>query len=229
LVKKRGVREAKKGKFSKESIDLEHFYPFLFDNQYLETLDEKEMAKTRVEIKEKFLESLKVINEETLQLSEFLIEDIKLAQELCRLLRLILEHLNISFVISPKAIPNLEKIDRIILNKEGHLIFFYEKNKVKSKALEEYPPEIVLMVFLNIIPQLGRTLRLYRKKVDMRVNFFEKIYRELENTSRAFATSNQKPEEDLKVHVEENGVKKALFSKSNNYRRKTVSSRAKQM
>lgn len=214
MGKKRGKTEAKKGGFSKERMDYEHFHPFLFGNRSLEMLDEKEVEEAKVEIEEKFLDSLKVINEEILQLSEFLIEDKKLAQEVCRFLRQVLKHLNLSFVIPSRAIPIFKKIDQIILNEEGHLIFVYEKNKVDSKALEEYPPEIILIVFLNIIPKLGKLLRLYRKRVGMRVNFFEKIYRELENVSRVFVASNQRPEASLRERVEKDGVKKALFSAS---------------
>jgi len=224
LGKKRGEKEAKSGKPLKEGMDHANLCPILFGNRPLETLDEEEVEKTRAEIEEKFLDSLKVINEEILQLSEFLIEDTKLAQELCKTIRPILKHLNLSFTIPPRAIPIHEKIDQIILNQEGHLIFVYEKNKVNSKALEEYSPEIILIAFLNIIPTLGRTLRLYRKKVGMRVNFFEKIYRELENASRVFADSNQKPKGLLEVPIEEDGVKKTLFPKSENHGRKSVSS-----
>jgi hypothetical protein len=190
-VKKGGKKEAKRGDFSEERVDHEFFYPFSLGNQSLEELDEKEVEGTIVEIEEKFLDSLKVINEEILQLSEFLIEDRKLAQELCRLVKPILKHLNLSFTIPARAIPLFEKTDQIILNEDGHLIFVYEKNKIDSKALKEYPPEIVLLVFLNVIPKLGKVLKLYRRKVGMRVNFFEKIYRELENAKRAFVTSNQ--------------------------------------
>jgi len=226
LGKKKGVKEAKKGEFPKERMDYEHFYPFLFDSQSLETVDEKEVEKTRVEIEEIFLDSLKAINEDTLQLSEFLIEDKKLAQELCRLLRQVLKYLDLSFVIPTRAIPLFKKTEQIILNEEGHLIFVYEKNKISSKALEEYSPEIILIVLLNIIPKLGKLLRLYRKRVGMRVNFFEKIYRELENVSRVFVTSNQRLEASLRERVEEDGVKKTLFSSSGNYEGKSASSGA---
>jgi hypothetical protein len=226
LVKKGGKKEAKRGDFSEEMMDHEFFYPFSLGNRSLEELDEKEVEETIVEIEEKFLDSLKVINEEILQLSEFLIEDKKLAQELCRLVKPILKHLNLSFIIPARAIPLFEKTDQIILNEDGHLIFVYEKNKIDSKALKEYPPEIVLLVFLNVIPKLGKVLKVYRRKVGMRVNFFEKIYRELENAKRAFVTSNQSLDRGLEEAVEVDGVKKTLFSKSKDYQRKPASSDA---
>ena len=226
MVKKGDKKEAKRGDFSEERMDHEFFYPFSLSNRSLEELDEKEVEKAIVEIEEKFLDSLKVINEVILQLSEFLIEDKKLAQELCRLVKPILEHLNLSFTIPARAIPLFKKIDQIILNEDGHLIFVHEKNKIDSKALKEYPPEIVLLVFLNIIPKLGKVLKLYRRKVGMRVNFFEKIYRELENAKRTFVTSNQSLDKGLEEAVEVDGVKKTLFSKSKDYQRKPASSGA---
>lgn len=226
MVKKGGKKEAKRGDFSEKRMDHEFFYPFSLSNRSLEELDEKEVEKAIVEIEEKFLDSLKVINEEILQLSEFLIEDKKLAQELCRLVKPILKHLNLSFTIPARAIPLFKKIDQIILNEDGHLIFVHEKNKIDSKALKEYPPEIVLLVFLNIIPKLGKVLKLYRRKVGMRVNFFEKIYRELENAKRTFVTSNQSLDKGVEEAVEVDGVKKTLFSKSKDYQRKPASSGA---
>ena len=60
----------------------------------------------------------------------------------------------------------------------------------------------------------------------MRVNFFEKIYRELENAKRAFVTSNQSLDGGLGEAVEVDGVKKTLFSKSKDYQRKPASSDA---
>lgn len=226
MVKKRGGKKAKRDDFSKEGIEQKSFHPFSLGNQSLEELDEKEAEKVIVEIEEKFLDSLKVINEEILQLSEFLIEDKKLAQELCGLVKPILKRLNLSFTIPATAIPLFEKTKQIILNEGGHLVFIHEKNKIDSKALNEYPPEIILLVFLNIIPKLGKVLKSYRKKVGMRVNFFEKIYRELENANRAFTTSNQSVDESLEKSVEVDGVKKTLFSKSKDYEGKPASSGA---
>jgi len=184
----------------------------LFQSQDLEMLDEREIEKIRGDIEQKFSESLRVINEETLQLSEFLIEDKKLAQELCRLIRPVLKRLDLSFVIPPEAIPIFKKTDQIILNETGHL-FVYEKTKVSSKPLEEYPPEIVLAVFLIIIPELGRSMRSYRKTINIRINFFERMYRELESINRAFATSKENAGVSSGERMEENGIKKSLFEK----------------
>lgn len=212
MGKKKDKKVPRNTKSPEERLKYKDFYSFLLGSQSDEILDEKDVENQRLEIEANFLSSLKRINEETLQLSEFLIEDKKLAQELCGLLREILKRLNLSFVISPSAIPTVEKVNQIILNQEGNLVSIYEKLKVDSKALETYPTEIILVVFLDIIPKLGSLLRSYRKKVGIRVNFFEKIYRELENVNRAFVSSNQRFDESLKK-IEEDAIKKTLFSK----------------
>ncbi|MBE0512586.1 hypothetical protein IBX38_06015 [Candidatus Bathyarchaeota archaeon] len=168
-----------------------------------------EIEKTRTEIEQKFFDFLKVINRETLQLSEFLVEENKLSHELCKLLKNILKRLNASFNIPPEAIPELKETKEIILNAEGHLIIISDKGEVDSKVLEDYPPDVILMVFCSVIPKLGRLVELYRKKISLRVNFFEKTYRELDNLYRAFATSEQKKAED---RLEIDKTKKLLLT-----------------
>lgn len=203
MEKKIVRKKAKSSDFSDERMNEVNLSYLLFQSQDLEMLDERKIEKIRGVIEQKFSDALKVINEETLQLSEFLVEDKKLAQELCRLVQPILKRLDLSFVIPPDAIPIFKKTDRIILNEAGHLIFVYEKTKVSSKPLEEYSPEIVLAVFLNIIPELGRSMRSYRKKIGMRINFFERMYRELENINRAFTTSKGNAGGSPEEHMEE--------------------------
>lgn len=202
MEKKIVRKKAKSSEFLDERRNEVNLSYFLFQSQNLGMLSEREIEKIRGEVEQKFSEALKVINEETLQLSEFLIEDKKLARELCRLIRPVLKRLDLSFVIPPEAIPIFKKTDRIILNEAGHLIFVHEKTKVSSKPLEEYPPEIVLTVFLIIIPELGRSMRSYRKTIGMRISFFEKMYRELENVNRAFETSKESEGESLEEHRE---------------------------
>jgi len=213
LSKKAVRKKAKSSEFSDKRMDEVNLSYLLFQSQDLEMFDEREIEKIRGDIEQKFSDALRVINEETLQLSEFLIEDKKLAKELCRLIRPVLERLDLSFVIPAEAIPIFKKTDRIILNETGHLIFVYEKTKVSSKPLEEYSPKIVLAVFLIIIPELGRSMRSYRKTISMRINFFERMYRELESINRAFATSKENAEESSEEHIEENENKKPFFSK----------------
>lgn len=196
MSKKIVRKKAKSSDFSDDRTNEVNLPYLLFQRQDLEMFDEEEIERIRGEIEQKFSDSLRIINEETVHLSEFLIEDKKLAKELCRLIRTVLKRLDLSFVIPPDAIPIFKKTDKIILNETGHLVFVYEKTKVSSKPLEEYSPEIVLAVFLNIIPELGRSMRIYRQTISLRINFFERMYRELESINRAFATSKENAGEE---------------------------------
>jgi hypothetical protein len=175
-------------------------YPYRLQN---EETDEN-FEKTKAEIEKRFNELLTTISEETLQLSEFLLEEKKLIQELCMFLRHILRRLNMTFNIPLKAIPELqEKAKRIVLNKEGHLIVIYERDKINSKVLEDYSPEIVLSVIWNVIPELERSIKTYRKRISERVSIFERIKKELKNIQKVFSSSNREGNEVFMVGNEE--------------------------
>jgi uncharacterized coiled-coil protein SlyX len=190
--------EAQQGPASAEEVYLS--YPYQLQSE--ETSENFE--KTRAEIEKRFNELLTTISEETIQLSEFLVEEKKLIQELCMFLRHILKRLNMTFNLSLKAVPELQaKAKKIVLNKEGHLIVMYEKDKVNSKVLEDYPPEIVLSVIWNVIPELEKSIKAYRKKISERVGIFEKIRKELKNIHRVFSSSNKDGSEVFIVGNEE--------------------------
>jgi hypothetical protein len=161
------------------------FHPVQLSEGSGEFLDEKEIEKSKAEIEQKLQEVLKNINEETLQLSEFLMEENKMMEDLCMSLKQILKKLNVSFSIPPQNIPIRTKIDKVILNEEGHLILVHEKGDVNSGFLAEYPPEIVMAVLWIVMPELAKVVMLYRKKISMRVNFFGKVKKELKDVVKA--------------------------------------------
>ncbi len=177
------------------------------DNMYF-TYADIEIEKTRAGVEQKLFDFLKVINEETVRLSESLIEESKLSYEVCRILRQILKRLNFSIRIPSETLPWLRKTRRIILNEEGHLIIIYENGDADSKLLEDYPPSIILIVFQYIIPKLGKLVKLYGEKISLRTNFFKKIYQELDNLQRAFENSAEQPSE--KERFRRNEIKKIL-------------------
>ena len=171
---------------SSEEIYLS--YPYQLQN---EETDEN-FEKTKVEIEKRFNELLTTISEETIQLSEFLLEEKKLIRELCMFLRQILKRLNMTFNIPTKALPELQPtVKKIVLNKEGHLIVMYEKEKVNSRGLEDYPPEIVLTVIWSVIPELEKSIKAYRRKISERVSIFERVKKELKNIGQVFSSSER--------------------------------------
>jgi hypothetical protein len=165
--------------------EVHFFHPVQLSEESGEVLDEKEIEKSKVEIEQKLQELLRSLSEETLQLSEFLMEEKKLMNDLCVSVKQILKKLNVSFNIPPRDIPVRKKVKKVILNEEGHLILVYEKGEVYSAFLAEYPPEIVMSVLWVTMPELAKVIMLYRKKISTRVNFFGKIKKELKSIAKA--------------------------------------------
>jgi hypothetical protein len=169
-----------------EVVEETHFFhPVQLSEENAEILDEKEIEKSKVEIEQKLQDLLKSINEETLQLSEFLMEENKLMSELCTSLKQVLKKLNVSFNISPQNIPTRKKVKKVILNEECNLILVHEKGEVNSAFLGEYPPEIVMATLLVVMPELAKVITLYRKKISTRVNFFGKMKKEMKSVAKA--------------------------------------------
>jgi hypothetical protein len=158
-------------------------------------------------------ESLRILSEETLQLSEYLWQEDKLIKELCALLRVVLKKLGLSFNLPPNVLPQTEKAQRIILNDEAHLILINDQNEVKSKALEDNPPNIVFNVISFVIPELGKSLTFYRKRIGVRISLFEKVNQELRKIRTIFESSPKKTEDGS--GAVDDGVKKALSTQQN--------------
>ena len=183
--------EVKTAEDQEEVIEKAYFFHPLQFSESEEVLNAEEIEKHKLELEQKLQELLRSINEETLQLSEFLMEEGKLVRELCMSMRQILKKLNVSFNIPPKDIPIKAKVKKVVLNEECHLILVYEKGEVHSAFLAEYPPEIVMATLLVIMPELAEVIMLYRKKISTRVSFFAKIKKELKNVVKAIVGSRE--------------------------------------
>jgi|YelNatPaOPRAMG01_1025707.scaffolds.fasta_scaffold08097_5 hypothetical protein len=186
------------------------FHPLQFSEDE-EVLDVEEIEKHKAEFEQKFQELLRSISEETLQLSEFLMEEDKLIKELCMSFRQILKKLKVSFYIPPREIPIKAKVKKVILNEECHLILVYEKGEVHSAFLAEYPPEIVMATLLVTMPELAKAIMLYRKRISTRVNFFGRIKKELKNVVKAIVRSEETAEAEKESM---DAVKSALNNES---------------
>jgi len=204
--------EAKTAENQEETVEEAHFFHPLQFSESEEVLNVEEIEKHKVELEQKLQELLKSISEETLQLSEFLMEEDRLVKELCTAMKHILKKLNVSFNIPPREIPLKAKVKKVILNEECHLILVYEKGEVHSAFLAEYPPEIVMATLLVIMPELAEVIMLYRKKISTRVSFFAKIRKELKNVVKAILGSKE-PEAAEKESMD--AVKDLLQNENN--------------
>ena len=169
--------------------------------------DLEEIDRERIE--KRFFDELKSLSEEALQLTEFLSEDKRLCHELCSLLRDSLGRLDLTIDVQVRALPFLEKTERVMLNTHCHLIIVKEDGRIDSVDLEEYPSEVVLMVVWNILPKLKVLVAEYTKKVKLRVEYFDRIGRDLRNLQGAF---NLPHEEDIPVEDLYQGQRSAAVS-----------------
>jgi len=163
-------------------------------------------------LNEQMQESLKILSEETLQLSELIWQEAKLAREFCALLKQVLKQLNISFNLPVNVFPQGAKLQQAILNSSGHLILINDKNEVESKALEDNPPDIVFNLVSVIIPELGKSLSLHRQKISVRIDLFDRVNRELRNLRNMSDTRSNKLDEGSN-HIED-GIRKTLLNQN---------------
>ncbi|MEM2280591.1 MAG: hypothetical protein QXZ68_01175 [Candidatus Bathyarchaeia archaeon] len=194
-----------------EIVDKVYFFHPLEVSEGGEVSSVEEVEKYKAEFEQKLQELLRSISEETLQLSEFLMEEEKLIKELCTSLKQVLKKLKVSFYIPPQEIPIKGKVKRVILNEECHLILVYEKGDVHSAFLAEYSPEIVLATLMVIMPELAEVLMLYRKRISTRVNFFGRIKKELKNIVKAIVGSQETVESERESM---NAVKSAISNEN---------------
>jgi len=162
------------------------------------------------QLNEQTQEYLKVLSEETLQLSELIWQESKLTREFCALLKQVLKQLNMSFNLPVNIFSQGAKLRQVILNSEAHLILINDKNEVESKALEDYPSAVVFNLVSFIIPELGKSLSLYRQRISVRIEFFDRVNRELRNLRNMSENRSSKLENDNdKI---EDGVRKTLLN-----------------
>lgn len=167
-----------------EKMDLSEEEFLLYPYRLQSERELKEIDREQIE--RRFFDELKSLSEEAMQLAEFLSEDERLCHELCSLLRESLGKLDMAIEMPVRAFPFLERAERIMLNPRCHLIVLYEDGRIDSKALEDYPPEVVLMVFWNAMPKFRTLLGEYKEKVKRRVEYFDRISRDLKSLQGAF-------------------------------------------
>jgi hypothetical protein len=162
------------------------FHPILLSDENIKSSDKE---KSTSEGEQRLQEILKSINDETLQLGDFLSSETVLVKELCTSLTEILKKLDVSFNIPQQDVPLGKKVKKVILTEQGHLSVTGEEGEVKSAFLAEYSPEIVMAVLWIVIPELAKVISLYRKRLGARVGFFEGIKRELKSVAKAIVSN----------------------------------------
>jgi len=92
------------------------------------------------------------------------------------------------------------------------MILINDKNEVESRALEDYPPDVISNMISHIVPELSKSLTAYRQKIAMRIDLFDRVNRELRNLRNMSDNRPDKNEEGS--GPVEDGIKKTLMNQS---------------
>ena len=156
----------------------------------------RETGEKPWESESRLTELLKTINHETSQLTNSIVEERKLTNELCSLLTQILIRLKISFNVPPEYVANLEKATQIRINEEGRLIAI-AGDSGRFEYLENYSTDTIMTVLLAIIPGLEEAIKAHRKTVSQRVSLLEKAKLELKSLQKAFSPDQSEASEPV--------------------------------
>ncbi len=140
---------------------------------------------------QKLQDLMKKANEESSQLSGLLATENTLMIEVCTSLARILKKLHASFNIPLESVPLRKEVSKAILDEEGHLKLFYGTERERSAFLAEWPPEIVMAVLSNVMPELPKVIGSYKMMITKRVSFFEEIKKNLRSIVRAIINTNE--------------------------------------
>lgn len=139
------------------------------------------------EIESKLCELLDDMSTETTELGEFLKKERELTKELYCILRGILVHLKTSFNVPAENVTKLKYANQIKLDTEAQLVVVWSGNKVDSKPLKDYSPDVVLAVLWTIFPELEKVVKARKEKTKKRVGLLERIRRQMTTLQKAFA------------------------------------------
>jgi hypothetical protein len=92
------------------------------------------------------------------------------------------------------------------------LILINDKNEVESRALEDYPSDVISTLISHIVPELSKSLTLYRQRIAVRIDLFDRVNRELRNLRNMSDNRSDKNEEGS--GPVEDGIKKTLMNQS---------------
>lgn len=143
---------------------------------------------------QKLTEILESITVETSQLNEAINEEGKIISEACLSLKEVLTKLHVSFDIPLEDVPIKKGTKKAVLDEDCRLTLIYGNDEKQAAFLAEYPPQMVMAVLWAVIPELAKAVTIYRKRMNARANFFEKIKKELKVAANSIASvSDMKP------------------------------------
>lgn len=124
-------------------------------------------------------ELLQSIHEGAQKLAEATARDAQLGGELCASLTAYTGRLGATLELPPESFPNFYDAEKMYLTHQGQLVVVDKRGKVNSRALDEYPTDVVLVVVWNALPLLQSAIQMRAQRLGERVDLFDRISSEL--------------------------------------------------
>lgn len=139
---------------------------------------------------QKLTEILQSMNNETSLLNQAITEESRIIEDVCVSLKEVTMKLGVSFNIPPQDVPTNKGTKKAILDEQCKLTFTYGNEEKQTAFLAEYPPQTVMAVLWDAIPELAKAVSIYRKRMNARASFFTKAKQELKAAAKSITNTS---------------------------------------
>lgn len=140
---------------------------------------------------------VKSLQEDSLQIAELVEMEQSYTMELTSHFKQLVEQVNRSFHLKPATISKSDTtIEDVVLTTQGLVCVTYAGGKISSKSLESLPGDMIVKIFLEVVPSISQMFVEKRKRLNARVEMLEEIAREIRKAVPASAGSMRQQKSD---------------------------------
>jgi len=126
-----------------------------------------------------FIDVIREMNDEVLQVEELRIHTEKLKKELIRYFTDIMEKYDLELMIPAESFHSKKEesssLQVVFLNNSGVISYNFRDGSVKSYKLSDFQPDELMSIFLVVMPHLRDALKIKRKEYEKVSNRLSKI------------------------------------------------------
>ena len=162
-----------------KEMDTQSMEKEMIEKSITKEMDEQSMVSkdgedTKFKL-EPFVEALREVNNEVLQMEEIKSQTEKLQWDLIRYLRNLLNEYNLTLKIPAKSISGIKGLLAMHCDKTGIVTYHFRDGSIKSFEMRTYPPTKFLNVLHAIMPHLKSALKLKKKKYEYVSSLLSKV------------------------------------------------------
>ena len=124
---------------------------------------------------ETFMEAMREVNNEVLQMEEIKSQTEKLKWDLICYLNKLLKEYEISVKIPAKSMPDNKGLLAVHFDGNGIVTYHFRNGSIKSFEMRTCPPSQLLKILQTAMPQLKTALRLRRREYEIVSSLISKI------------------------------------------------------